>query len=484
MRTSLVARFLKKCAGGVLRTTKEKWIDGAATVLTILFQVFLGKPSTFWEALTPFIWLLSAICAVHVVRATCEIWREIRNQPKLREVESPILLDSAGRRTTLISEPIPRYFRARLIGMLLVSLLLLGLLSYWARSVAVASVRTYIYLVPAAELMECQKRAFFIKTVGPQTLYNVQTTLKDNKSGQTYSQTYPEIDPGPRSADVFFWFVPSSPWDEDYTVTVATRESHSSQRLIARSTQHQFQFAMQITIDDERNPALSCRDTLLPESYTLAAGERRPCSEIMKLTGDVPSKLNVDSYQSANGNFTIRRMKELPLPSELDEQSDDRHITEYQRQIIEPILQKYSRSHMLVYFAGGRKSKAYAEEFCKMFGAKKWTVTPPTLVPIGDERIIDIQMSVNYQENWSKYNPKPHDVLNAFERAGIKQRSKLTLDPNVPSDWIVLWVGPRSPNGVRPDQCLPAEMKPVEGQHHACEMISQIDGGSCPVPPQ
>jgi hypothetical protein len=69
----------------------------------------------------------------------------------------------------------------------------------------------------------------------------------------------------------------------------------------------------------------------------------------------------------------------------------------------------------------------------------------PTPVPIGDERIIDIQMSVNYQENWNRYNPKPNDVLHAFERAGIKQRRNLMLDPNVPSDWIVLWVGPEKP---------------------------------------
>jgi hypothetical protein len=240
---------------------------------------------------------------------------------------------------------------------------------------------------------------------------------------------------------------------------------------------------MQTTIDDEKKPALSCRDKSLPESYTLASGEHRPCSEMMKLTGDVPSKLDVDSYQSADGKWTMRRMKELPSPSELDEQSDDRHITEYQHQIIEPVLNKYSRSHMLIYFAGGQRSKAYAEEFRKMFSAKNWTVKRPTPVPIGDERIIDIQMSVNYQENWNRYNPKPNDVLHAFERAGIKQRRNLMLDPNVPSDWIVLWVGPRSPKDVKPDQCAVAEMKPVEGQPHTCEMVSQ-SAKYCPFPPQ
>lgn len=201
----------------------------------------------------------------------------------------------------------------------------------------------------------------------------------------------------------------------------------------------------------------------------------------MKLSGDVPGRLDVYSYQSADGNLTIRKPRELPSPTELDQNSDDRHLTEYQRQIIEPILNRYRRSRLLIYFAGGLKTKAYAEEFHRMFVASGWKVDGPLLVPVGDERIIDIQMSVDYRENWNKPNPKPHDLLNAFDKAGVKQRSKLTSDPNVPSDLIVLWVGPRSPNDVKPDQCSPVDIKPVAGQPHTCEMIAETER-DCPFP--
>jgi hypothetical protein len=206
---------------------------------------------------------------------------------------------------------------------------------------------------------------------------------------------------------------------------------------------------------------------------------------MMKLKGDVMGTLDVNGYQTADGNFTARKIKELPSPSDLDEQSDDRHITEYEHQIIEPVLKKYARSQLLIYFAGGQKSKAYAEEFRAMFQSRNWKVKGPTLVPIGDERIIDVQMSVNYAENWNKYNPKPREILNAFEKAGIKQRSNLAIDVNVPHDWIVLWVGPRSPKDVRPDQCAIPEMKPAEGSRGTCEMVSQVDTkNGCPFPPQ
>ena len=481
MSPSVLARFRHTFAGGILRTTREKWFDGGLFAVALLYQFFLGKPSSFWEAVTPFVWLLCLILAVHVVLATVGVWRGITEQPRVREVESPILLPNAGKRKTVIEEPRPPYFRPKLLGIAAISLMLLSLPSYFFDVVLLLACVTYVYLVPTAELMECKKRAFFIEAVGPQILYNVEIVLKDNKSGGTYSQIYPELDPGPRPSETYFWFTPSSPWDEDYTAKVAARGSRSSQDLILSSVHHQPQFATQIILDDNKNPTVSCRDSLLPKSYTLAAKEHRTCADLMKLVGDVPSKLDVYSYQRADGNLTIRKTRTLPSPSELDQNSDDRHLTEYQRQIVEPILKRYSRSRLLIYFAGGQKSKAYAEEFHKMFIAGGWKVDGPLMVPVGDERIIDIQMSVNYQENWDKYNPKPHDVLNAFEKAGIKQRSTLTSDPNVPNELTVLWIGPRSPNDVRPNQCSPVAMKPAEGQPQTCEMIAETDR-ECPIP--
>jgi hypothetical protein len=72
-----------------------------------------------------------------------------------------------------------------------------------------------------------------VKIIELRILSRVEVALKDNKSGQT--QSYPEIDSGLLRADQYFWLTPSSRWDEDYTVTVTSRESHSSQELIVRS---------------------------------------------------------------------------------------------------------------------------------------------------------------------------------------------------------------------------------------------------------
>ena len=326
MRAPLLDRVVRTFASGFFAKTKEKWIEGGATLVTIIW-LSLSKPLSVWETLAPFAWLWAFICAGYLIWATGKVWVEIRHQ----------------------SKPEP-YFRPKLSGMLIGFLLLLALLSYGVRRLEVASVRTYIYLTPTAELMDCQKRAFFVKIIGPQILSRVEVALKDNKSGQTHAQSFAEIDPGPLRSDQYLWFVPSSPWDEDYTVTVTSRESHSSQRLIVRGTHHQIQFATQVAVEDEASPALSCRDKLLPSSYALASKEARFCYEAMKLPEDVTSTLDVYSYESPDGSVTVRNARSLPAPSELDEQSDQRHLTDYQKQFLWPVLKRYQAPRLSIFY--------------------------------------------------------------------------------------------------------------------------------------
>src|ERR1700721_1411346 len=65
--------------------------------------------------------------------------------------------------------------------------------------------------------------AFFVKIIELRILSRVEVALKDNTPGQTHVESYPEIDSGLLRADQYFWFKPSSRWDEDYTVTVTSR---------------------------------------------------------------------------------------------------------------------------------------------------------------------------------------------------------------------------------------------------------------------
>lgn len=459
----------------VLRTTAEKWIDGIAFALTVII-VAISKPVSICQALVPFVWITACILAVHWIKAIYSVWKRVGLR-QVHETESPVLLpDGTHPITVVVEKPLP-WSRGKLIVATCAGLLLLGLCSYLIRTCEIRSLLTYAYLVPTMELVECQQRAFFVKVHGPLHVSGLQIALTDMKSGQTVLQKYSGVDAD--TARDYFWVIPSSPWDEHYSATIEAHGLHSSQNLTVRSVKGNAQLSTSVTMLGDKNPVLSCQD-----ATQQASSKNQPCTDILKLPPDALSNLDVSNYQSATGNVTARHVKELPSPSELDEESDDRHLTEYQQQIMRPVLLKYANSRITIFFAGGSRSEAYADEFRELFQSGGWKTGKPILVPPGNERIIDVQMSVS--DDYLQVNGednKVKELLSVLDRAGIKHAHHFARDPSIKDGDTVLWVGPKSPKDVGPDQCSVPQLKQKPGEPHTCELIRQTVG-VCPFMPK
>jgi energy-coupling factor transporter transmembrane protein EcfT len=123
---------------------------------------------------------------------------------------------------------------------------------------------TFLYLTPTHELIDCERRAFFVNHSGFEVLQNVRVVIKDNKNGAVLpNDDYKTgIEPGPQNPDAprYIWVKPSSPWDEDYTITVTGTKYRSVQEMVLRSTNQTVQFAVRITVDPMKKPVVSCRD--------------------------------------------------------------------------------------------------------------------------------------------------------------------------------------------------------------------------------
>jgi hypothetical protein len=91
------------------------------------------------------------------------------------------------------------------------------LLLFAASSIWSVMQPVYLYVAPSRDLIEGERRAFFVIHEGSRTPSNVEIELRDNKSGVTQVTKFPEID-ATRSnlKPQYFWFAPSTPWDEDY----------------------------------------------------------------------------------------------------------------------------------------------------------------------------------------------------------------------------------------------------------------------------
>ncbi len=102
---------------------------------------------------------------------------------------------------------------------------------------------------------------------------NVRVIIKDNRSGSVEEiDDYKDgIEPGPQNPDAprHVWVKPSHPWDEDYTITVIGSQFRSVQETVLRSVKQDVQFAAQITVDPKKKPVVACRDSLLPEAYSM-----------------------------------------------------------------------------------------------------------------------------------------------------------------------------------------------------------------------
>jgi hypothetical protein len=344
---------------------------------------------------------------------------------------------------------------------------------------------TFLYLVPTHELIDCERRAFFVNHTGFKGLQNVEIVLKDNGSGAVLENHdfKTGIDPGPQDPDSsrYIWVKPSRPWDEDYTITVTATKFRSVQEIVLRSSGQNVQLATQIIVDPKQKPVLRCRDSSLPDSYSLGRGSRENCDTMMSVDSAFLSRLQPEFYgfQRPNGDFTSVRMRKLPQASDLDSQSEDRHLTEYQQTVMRSKLAKYRGTKLLVLYAGGSKTLAYATELRDFFRSLQWSAEGPHLVPVGDERIVDMQVSVS-KGYWNSPYPRARDLMDSLE--GLKHRQRYVYDDAITSDLIVLWVGPKSPDNFRPDDCAPAALRPIPGESHTCEVVAQT-AGPCPFPP-
>jgi len=198
----------------------------------------------------------------------------------------------------------------------------------------------------------------------------------------------------------------------------------------------------------------------------------------MFIPEDIQSRLSPSPYgaELPDGSFRIMRQKTLPLPSELEAQSENRHLWEYGEARIRDEVSKYRGARLLILTTNGSKTRDYAQEFHSVFRAAGWKVDGPKPAPPLNERMIDVQVSAK------NCGPPAQAVLRGLTFAGVKHRQHCTFDQNISDGFIVLWIGPKSPSSINPDDCLSAELVPRQGEHHTCEMTSQTQK-SIPFPP-
>jgi hypothetical protein len=342
---------------------------------------------------------------------------------------------------------------------------------------------SWIYIVPSPSLVECQRRAFLIKHVGLTTIPNPDVVLWDNNANKGHAEHYSEIGPDTSLAPKYFWWEPSHPWDEDYTISITSGDNHIVQHLLARTSHGKLQFASEVELNGKS--VFRCRDPLIPYYYTVADDtDAPPCDASMSIADEVSQRFEPksDNYQNPNGSLVILTPKTLSTAPGSEGHSEVRHLWEYQKTWIQWGLAKYPGTRVLVLASDtGTETWNFAQDLSAALRDARWTVEGPRKLPAVYNGILDVQVST---DNQLPARPEATSLVDALTRAGIKQHNGFVYDPDILRGMLVIWVGSRSPDGFL-NQCMGAPFNSKAMTQHPCLMVSQIAGvgKSCPFPP-
>lgn len=118
-------------------------------------------------------------------------------------------------------------------------------------------------------------------------------------------------------------------------------------------------------------------------------------------------------------------------------------LGDWQKTQILQTLSQYPGQKVLILFGVGNEAAVYANQFRNLFLKAKWRVDGPRAAPI-NQMVLDVQVSA---DNRTPTRPEVLAVLSALKSAGVKCRSGVILDSNVPWDLMVLWAGAKTPPG-------------------------------------
>jgi hypothetical protein len=343
---------------------------------------------------------------------------------------------------------------------------------------------------------------FVLQQVGPDTLHNVEVILHDNhqkdQTAADHIEHYSEITPGESNLKNIqpkhFWFKPSTPWDEDYNVTIKTADGIFLERILVRgfappappgipinpppapkveagninaplpAEMGKVEFAIRVAkICRNRKALFTCQDTDLLGHKEWRNDPVQPCShhctDIPGFEAGLDPKPFVLSFPA--GVMILTEPVPPIISSHPETETDTRRLSDWQKGKLRPYLERYPNQKVLIVFVGGASTRRYAQDFVNVFRASKWKVKGPipltvtaTLGPI-----IDVQIST-WIGDFPRARQTVMDILYAFKEASIKSRERFVCSLNR-SDVLVILVGAKSPDGECPSDYPPHDLPEI-----------------------
>ena len=351
---------------------------------------------------------------------------------------------------------------------------------------------TYAYLLPGRGLGQNSapaprefvlRRVFVLEQVGPKILHNVKVILRDNHAKDQaqahHIENYPQVDPresGLKNVQPkHFWFKPSTPWDEDYTVTISSGEKLFLERILVRGfvpppgtpinpppppevkaqtgdaplspEMGKVEFAIRVTTSGSDTALFTCQDQDLIGQPDWRNDPVQPCLQHGTGIQGFEAGLDPRPFVLTLPGGMIDMTPSLPpiVSSRPETEADTRRLSEWQKAQLQSTLERYPDHNVLILFVGDPNTRRYAQDFVDVFQASKWKAKGPIQLAVTSTQspITDVQVST-WKSDFGHERQIALDIGNAFKNTGIKGGDRLVCNLDR-SDVLVVLVGVKSP---------------------------------------
>jgi hypothetical protein len=179
---------------------------------------------------------------------------------------------------------------------------------------------------------------------------------------------------------------------------------------------------------------------LLPDARSAASNGIWLCQNCAKLIDNDPGRFTVEGIRKWKIDAEEEAKTRIGKTAPTIESQCTRRLSDWQKVKLVASLSRYANQKAVILASAGTDTQVYAENLRKVLESAGWKVRGPLSAP-PSVPVVDVQVSVS-GKYFAERPPEPYLTLRGtLEFVGVRCRDRLILDPAVPDDVAVVWVG-------------------------------------------
>lgn len=180
--------------------------------------------------------------------------------------------------------------------------------------------------------------------------------------------------------------------------------------------------------------------TLLPEERSAPLNGIWLCQNCAKLIDNDAVRFTIEVLRKWKIDAEEEAKTRVGKTAAIVESQRIRRLSDWQKVKLVSSLSRYENQKAVIIASAGSDTQAYAGDLGKVLKSAGWRVRGPLPAP-PSAPVVDVQVSVA-RKYFAEHPPESYLTLRGtLQFVGIRCRDRLIIDPAVPDDVALIWVG-------------------------------------------